>query len=91
MAMTQLLSEPDAAQALGVSPRTLRKLRAEGKIRYVAVTARSIKYRQKDLEAFTEARATVAQPGNETKPPAPKRTGARAGTVVPFTQRHRAR
>lgn len=89
--MTPLLTEPDAAQALGVSPRTLRKLRAEGKIRYVAVTARRIRYRQQDLDAFTEARSTVAQPTGVPKPPAPKRTGARAGTVVPFTQRHRAR
>jgi hypothetical protein len=49
-----LLTEEQAAERLLMHPRTLRKLRQEGAIRYVALTGRKIAYRPEDCEAFIQ-------------------------------------
>ena len=52
-----LLSEQLAAALLGVTPRTLQSWRPRGSgPRYISISARCIRYRRKDLIAWTEAR-----------------------------------
>lgn len=83
-----LLSEAEAATALRLSARTLRKLRNDGLIRYVALTGRRIAYRLQDLEAFVQARLKENQPCQPPKKPGRRARGNRSATnVVPFTQR----
>ena len=49
----QLLSEPDAAKYLSISPRTLWSLRVNGEIAFLRI-GRSIRYDLADLQAFIE-------------------------------------
>src|SRR5688572_23925963 len=52
-----LLTERDAATALGLTPRTLQSWRAKGgMLPFVRVSARCVRYRLEDIEAFAEAR-----------------------------------
>jgi hypothetical protein len=82
-----LLTEAEAAQELSISPRTLRALRKKGVIRYVALSARTIRYRPEDCEEYIAASVRVESP------PASGRTQRRAmgggltGNVVRFSQR----
>ena len=55
----QHLPERDAAQWLGVSPRTLWGLRASGKIPFVRI-GRSIRYDLDDLRDFVESHKLTA-------------------------------
>ena len=58
--LDQLLSETEAADFLGYSVRTLQGWRVKGGgPRFVKVSARSIRYRRRDLLAFID-RHTVA-------------------------------
>ncbi len=52
-----LLTEEEAAELIGYTPRFLqaRRLRGDGP-RYVKVSARSIRYRPQDLEAWAAER-----------------------------------
>lgn len=82
-----LLSEEEAAKRLLMHPRTLRKLRQAGEIRYVALAGRKIAYRPEDCEAYVLSRVRA-------EPPAP-RSGARprsagnrrGGNILTFTAR----
>jgi len=47
-----LLNERDAAKLLGVSPRTLWALRKAGRIPFVAISERCIRYSRSDLAAW---------------------------------------
>ena len=58
-----LLTEAEAATALHVSPRTLRALRGDGKIRYVRISPRVVAYTTADIEEYIE---------RQTKQDAPK-------------------
>lgn len=60
--MNPLLTEPEAAALLALSPRTLRKARQAGHIRYVAISERGIRYRPEDCEAYIAARIREGQP-----------------------------
>lgn len=84
--MIPLLTEAEAAEALGLSARTLRKLRAGGSIRYVALTARRVAYRPQDLEAYVAGRVQMAAPAT-TQPPRAQRKPRHNARVIPFTAR----
>lgn len=52
-----LLDEAQAAQFLGVSPRALQAWRSRGgELPFVKISSRCIRYRRRDLVAWTEAR-----------------------------------
>lgn len=89
--MNTLLTEAEAASRLRMSPRSLRDLRQQGRIRYVAITARKIVYREDDLDEYVEASIRVEQPAVEVKPQGKRRrqsiSATPSGKVVPFTQR----
>src|SRR5687767_10816160 len=62
-----LLTETEAADALRVCARTLRRLRQRGEIRYVAITRRTVAYRPEDLAAFVEQRTRMCQDSTPTR------------------------
>ncbi|MPT48011.1 MAG: DNA-binding protein [Sphingobium sp.] len=49
-----LLTEEEAARKLSISPRTLRKLRKEGKLHYIRIRS-SIRYSPDDLDLYVES------------------------------------
>lgn len=52
-----LLTEKEAAKILGFSIRTLQKWRVSGNgPKYIRCSARAIRYRRRDLDAFIEDR-----------------------------------
>lgn len=52
-----LLTERQAAEVLGLTPRTLQQHRFHGDgPQFVRLTARAIRYRMIDIESFIEAR-----------------------------------
>lgn len=53
MSAPALLTEPQAAEALQVCTRTLRKARQDGQLNFVQI-GRTIRYSQADLAAFIE-------------------------------------
>ena len=84
MSAPALLTEAEAAEALRLCTRTLRKARHEGKLSYVLI-GRAVRYTMSDLESFIEASRQDAQPCLNVPR---KRTNARRpGNVVPFTAR----
>ncbi len=90
--LSDLLTPEEAARRIRVSTKTLRQLRRDGLIRYVAVTQRKILYRPEDCAAFVEARLRTDDPQQPPKPRPRRRTGLKkAGNVVSFTARRRER
>lgn len=85
MTAPALLTEPEAAEALRVCTRTLRKARQEGKLTYVLI-GRSVRYTMSDLESFIEESRQDAPPCHK---PTRKQPIARPrnGKIVPFTAR----
>lgn len=56
-----LLTEAQAAQLLGFSPRTLQAWRVRGGgPTFVHVSARCVRYRREDLEAWIEERLRIS-------------------------------
>lgn len=89
-----LLTEEQAAERLLVSPRTLRKLRQKGAIRYVNTVGRKVAYRPEDCDAFVEARTRLETPVHLPKSPIRGRARPRrqdGGNVLSFTARRQAR
>lgn len=85
-----LLTEEEAAERLLMSTRTLRKLRQDGDIRYVALSGRKIAYRLEDCINYIETRLRVADPSPVTRR-APKSVGNRRNTnIIPFSARQGA-
>ena len=62
---THLHTEPEAAALLHISPRTLRALRSEGKIRYVRLTPRRIGYTPQQIADY------IAESSQQDAPPCP--------------------
>jgi hypothetical protein len=82
-----LLSEEEAARLLLMTPRTLRKLRQEGLIRYVALTGRKIGYRPEDCRAYIESRSRQEQQ-RPSRPRPGRSVGNRlSGNIIPFSAR----
>jgi excisionase family DNA binding protein len=81
MTAPALLTPAEAAARLQVSEKTLRRLRDRG-LRYVMLSAGSIRYRAEDLSDFIEAR--VQQCRSAPKTPASGTTTSRS-KVVDFT------
>jgi predicted DNA-binding transcriptional regulator AlpA len=68
----QLLTEVEAAQALGYSPRALQNWRLRGGgPRYVKVSARSIRYRRRDLIDWIDRRTREHSSENVIALPSP--------------------
>lgn len=82
--MTELLTPIEAAGRLRMGEKTLRELRKQGRIRYVALSARKIAYRPEDCDEYIEAQTKRDEPC-DTKPQS-KRQPARSGTVIPFSK-----
>lgn len=84
-----LLTETEAAQRLSLSPRTLRKARSEGKLRYVLI-GRAVRYTEDDLSTFIDSFRTV-QPSCPPKPQPTRSTRStrRSAQIIPFTDRNR--
>lgn len=81
-----LLTEPEAAEALHLCTRTLRKARQQGKLAYILI-GRSVRYTMDDLNRFIEA---SRQDAGVCKRTTPRRTIAnrKSGNIVPFSARH---
>lgn len=82
-----LLTEEQAAERLLLHPRTLRKLRQAGEIRYVALAGRKIAYRPEDCAAYVETRVRKAE--SYAPRPRPGRTvgNRRGGNILTFSAR----
>ena len=88
MTTPTLLTETQAAEALSISPRTLRKARQEGRIAHILI-GRAVRYTMDDIARFVEASRQDVRPCDQHRPPAPRRTARhRGGNIVPFSQRH---
>lgn len=86
MTAQALLTELEAAEALRVCTRTLRKARQEGKLSYVLI-GRAVRYTMSDLESFIEASRQENRPCDRqaTSRTLAKRSG---GKIIPFSARH---
>ena len=86
MTAPALLTETEAAEALRLCPRTLRKARQEGRLTYVLI-GRAVRYTMRDLESFIEASRQDATP---CRTPTRRTTVKRntGGNIVPFTARN---
>jgi excisionase family DNA binding protein len=89
--VSRLLSHEEAADRIGVGEKTLRQLRKQGLIRYVAVTGRLIKYRPEDCDAFVESRLVIDEPCLPTQRRGPRKRLSTQGNVVSFMARRRDR
>lgn len=81
-----LLTEEQAAERLLMNPRTLRKLRQAGAIRYVALTGRKVAYRPEDCEAYVQSRIRQAEAA-PSRPRARMAGNRRSGNIIPFSAR----
>lgn len=88
MTAPALLTEAEAAKALHLCPRTLRKERKAGRLRYVKV-GRAIRYSPDDLAAFIDA-SRQCNAHSPVEPPKPT-LRQRSGKVIPFSERERNR
>ena len=59
-AMSNLLSAESTAARLGISTRTLARLKARGAIPYVAISPRHHVFREADIVAFLESNLILA-------------------------------
>ncbi|MCB5423930.1 helix-turn-helix domain-containing protein [Altererythrobacter sp. CC-YST694] len=86
-----LLTEAEAAAALRLSPRTLRKARQAGLLHYVLI-GRSVRYTMDDLESYVASLRQVQQPCPPNRPTArSSKPSKRSGVIVPFTVRNTRR
>jgi hypothetical protein len=85
-----LLTHEQAAAHMGVCEKTLRSLRQQGLIPYVAVTKRKKLYRVEDLDAYLAGQVTreVYQP---TQRRGSRKRLSAPGNVLSFTARRRER
>lgn len=85
-----LLTPAEAAARLRICTKTLRRLRQDGRISYVAVSQRKILYRPGDCDAFVRAAVTSATPVRATHRLNQERSRS-ASAVVSFTARRQER
>ena len=87
MNLDPLLTERQVADWLGVSERFVRTLRAEGKLAYINLAKRVIRYDSADVLALIERSRVVAEANKPTG-----RITLRRSTpsgIIPFSQRKR--
>ena len=84
MTIPALLTEAEAAEALRLCARTLRKARDAGQLSWVQL-GRKVLYTESDLATFIERHAMTSTPAI-SKPPKPAKQ-APGGNIVPFSQR----
>jgi len=65
--MLRLLTQPEAARLLGLSERTLERLRVAGGGPLYVKAGRAVRYRESDLEAWIAARvvSSTSQIGDD--------------------------
>ncbi|WP_375292436.1 helix-turn-helix domain-containing protein [Sphingomonas melonis] len=86
--VNELLTPEQAAARLHVCTKTLRRLRDDGHIRYVAITDRKIRYRPEDCDDYVAARARKAPECPSTSRKTRRiSTSTSSGKVVAFTGR----
>ncbi|WP_422028411.1 helix-turn-helix transcriptional regulator [Pyruvatibacter mobilis] len=66
-----LLYPEEAARVLAVSPSTLKRLKRDGTLPFIRVSARAVRYHPDDLEAYKKAQRT-----READTAPPRRAGA---------------
>ncbi len=86
-----LLTEEEAAEQLRLCPRTLRRERQAGRIRYVALAGRRIAYRPEDCLAYIESRLRLETPSRTVPRPKASRKRNGGANVLSFTARREAR
>jgi hypothetical protein len=84
-----LLTELEAAKWLSISPRTLRKLRQDGKVHYVLIRT-AVRYTLDDLILYVEGARTACLSTNE-KAPRSGGTASPSPTVADFEEARRKR
>lgn len=77
-----LLTEDEAAQALKVCARTLRKARQDGKLTYVLI-GRAVRYTSSDLEAFV----AISRQDHQQAPKRRAPSARPSAKIVPFSAR----
>lgn len=87
----RLLTHDEAAARIRVCSKTLRSLRRQGLIRYVAVSARKIFYRPEDCDAYLESCARFDVPQAPTQRRGAGRRLRAEANVVSFTARRQER
>jgi excisionase family DNA binding protein len=85
MPLPNVLTEAEAANALRLHPRTLRKARQVGALTYIRI-GRSIRYTTADLSAFLAA-ATVANDVLDRPVRKSQAVSRKSSEIVPFSQR----
>ena len=84
-----LLTEEQAAAALEVCTRTLRKERQAGNLHYIQI-GRAIRYAPEDLASFVERMREAATP-EITRKKGKASANRKSGNIVPFSARDRKR
>lgn len=92
MTAPALLTEAEAAEQIGVKPRTLRALRSQGKIRYVRPSPRKIFYKIEDVAEYLERHTCQDEPPcPHTNPRKAASTNSTSGSkVIGITARRAA-
>lgn len=75
----EILTTKQVMARLQVGEKTLRRLRAEGKLPYLQISKGIIRYRASDCAAYLEACLRRAEP---PRPPQPSAKGPRRGKAV---------
>lgn len=87
----ELLTPEQAAERLRICTKVLRRLRQQGKIRYVAVTQRKIFYRPEDCDAFIESRVRQETHNPPLAPQGKRRAVTRGyGDITQFSVSRKA-
>jgi excisionase family DNA binding protein len=87
MTAPALLTEDEAAAALRVCPRTLRKERQAGRLPYILI-GRRVLYAPSDLETYVERARTTARPAADVMPRGRRVASNRlSGAIIPFSKR----
>ncbi|WP_443019457.1 helix-turn-helix domain-containing protein [Sphingomonas adhaesiva] len=90
--MIDLLTPEQAAERLHLCTKTLRRLRSQGLIRYVAITDRKIRYRPEDCDEYVASRTRKAvECPSTSRRSRPITTTTSPGKVIGFTARRAAR
>lgn len=78
-----LLTEAEAAEALRLCRRTLRKARAEGLLRYILV-GRAVRYTHDDLQSWIDSLRQAGPPCPAPSSPATRSRQRGSAQIVPF-------